>query len=211
MKKNLTEIVIIQDESGSMYQIKSDVEGGLKTFLDAQRKEKGECKITFYSFSDKATIKHNHVDIGQIGDITINPSGNTALFDAIGQAINDIGARLSKTKEKDRPESVLIIISTDGCENASKEFTNKQVADMIKHQEDKYSWKFIYLGANQDAFATGQQYGFKGATSMTYGTDGDSILNTYKCLSMNVASFRAGAGDSSLDFSQEQRNKAVNK
>lgn len=208
MKKNLTEIIILTDRSGSMKSIQSDMEGGLKSFIEKQKEEKGECRITHYEFDDVIDLKINNVNIKDVEQITISPRGMTALFDALGKVINEVGERLSKTKEKDKPESIIVITATDGLENASKEFNSRQIAEMIKHQEIKYSWKFIYLGANQDAFAIGKAYGFQGATSLTYGTDSKSIGNTFAVLSEGVSKMRC-CSTADYSFSDSQRKSAV--
>jgi hypothetical protein len=76
--------------------------------------------------------------------------GCTALLDAVGKTILDVGHRLSRTSEDERPGKVIFVITTDGLENASREFTYEKVKGLIKHQQEKYNWEFIFLGANID-------------------------------------------------------------
>lgn len=206
MNKNLTEIVIVLDQSGSMDTIKSDMEGALKTFLQDQRKQKGECRITFYRFNSLVEKVFEDKDINSVKDITIKPSGMTALFDGIGQAVDEVGQRLAKLKERERPSKVIFTVISDGLENSSKEYNLSQIKKMIQHQESKYSWEFIYLGANQDAFAGGQNMGFKGGSSITYSASKIGIDNAAKSMSAYVCSVRSGQD---YEFSDSDRKNAV--
>ncbi len=143
MKKNLTEVVIVLDRSGSMANLKNDMENGLATFIKKQADEKGECKVSCYTFDTLIEKTIDCVDVKKCPKIALEPRGGTSLFDAIGRSVNEIGQRLSKTKEADRPELVIFLVITDGEENSSKEFRKEQINEMIKNQEDKYSWKFL--------------------------------------------------------------------
>lgn len=216
MNKNRTELVLVLDNSGSMNGIKNDVEQGLKTVLKEQSEQPGECFVSYFQFSGTAKQVFSGVNIKNVKDITIHPLGSTALFDAIGLAVNETGARLKAMKEKDRPGLVVFIIGTDGEENSSKEFNRVQIKEMIRHQESKYNWQFIYLGANQDAWQIGQQYGFSGGKSMTYTTDPNAIHASYKSTSKMLSDLRSAVsvGESALDsytFSNEDRENSAKK
>lgn len=208
MKKGKTELVVILDRSGSMSSIKSDIVGGLKTLLEKQRKEKGECYLTLYQFDDTIERIYDNVNIDNVTEIDLIPRGMTRLNDAIGTALNEVGARLAKTREKDRPESVIVVTLTDGLENASKEFDGAQIKKMVKHQEDKYSWRFIYLGANQDAVLVGKSKGFTPALSMTYNANSASVRNAFSAISDGVSTMRSCVHDA-YAFSDEQRKESV--
>lgn len=214
MNKNRTELVLVLDNSGSMAGIKNDVEQGLKTVLKEQAAQPGECFVSYFQFSGTAKQVFSGVNIKDVKDISIHPLGSTALFDAIGMAVNETGARLKAMKEKDRPGLVVFIVGTDGEENSSKEFKGVQIKEMIQHQESKYNWQFIYLGANQDAWQMGQRYGFSSGKSMTYTTDPDSIYASYSSTSKMVSDLRSAvsAGESGLDsytFSSEDRKNSA--
>jgi len=200
-----TEIVLIIDNSGSMWNTKTDMEGGLKTFLEKQREESGVCNITQYNFSDKLKKVFENVDVNKVGEITIVPSGNTALYDAVGGAINEVGARLSKTNKKDRPDLVVLCVLTDGQENSSKEFTQNQVKEMIKHQGDKYSWQFTFLGQGLDVQNSGIQTGFSYDNSIAYSKAG--IGATTMMLSSKINSIRKGEV-TSLVYDASERAQA---
>lgn len=165
MRKELTEVVLIIDRSGSMWSCKTDVDGGVNQLIDDQRKQDGACNLTLAQFDTQHEVVYDGEDINKVDGFTLQPRGGTALLDAIGKTINSVGQRLSKTDEKDRPGLVSVVIVTDGYENASTEFTKNSIKEMIKHQEEKYGWKFSFLGADQDAFAEASQFGILNAAT----------------------------------------------
>lgn len=212
MKKNKTEIVLIVDNSGSMQSIKEDSEGGLKTFLDGQRTVIGECGVTHYRFSTTTEKIFENVPIQDVEDIKIRPTSWTALLDAVGIAIKEVGLRLENTIEEQRPELVIFLIITDGQENSSKEFTSEQINEMIKHQEEKYNWQFVYIGANHDAWQTGGQYGISLGKSMTYNTSYSGMAATYSAVN-DICSTMRTLNDKKMaalvEFTDEDRTSAV--
>lgn len=204
MNKNLTEIILILDRSASMQSIKSDMEGALKAFIQDQKTVDGECNVSLFTFDNETTTEYEAKSLSKIDDIKINPRGSTALFDAICLAVDKVGERLSKTREKDRPSKVVAAIVSDGQENASRQKTAKDVRERISHQESKYSWQFVYLGANQDAFANGQNLGFNPARSVTYSTSHKGITNSTSLLSDKIKSYRSG-DMAAISYSAEDR------
>lgn len=163
MKENLTEVIFILDRSGSMASLTNDTVGGFNSFIEQQKKEPGECYLTTILFDDQYEVLHDHVnlkDVKPLTDTEYFARGMTALLDATGRTINTIGERLAKTDESERPEQVIVVITTDGQENSSKEFTAEQIKTMVSTQENDYNWRFLFLGANIDAFAEGGNLGF---------------------------------------------------
>lgn len=152
MKKGLTEIIYVLDRSGSMRHLTGDTIGAYNSYLDEQKKADGKTIITTVLFDDKYELLFNgaQLDDAYLDHEKYYVRGMTALYDAVGKTILDVGHRLSKTPESERPEKVIFIITTDGYENASKEFTQKKVKDMIEHQTEKYNWDFLFFGANID-------------------------------------------------------------
>ena len=159
MNKNLADITIVVDKSGSMHSVRSDAEGGINSFLSDQAKQDGSANITLVEFSTDWRFVYHATPVSSSMRYTLSPSGGTALLDAVGNAINDTGRRLAAMKEKDRPGVVTFVIVTDGQENSSKEFTRAKIKEMIEHQQRVYNWKFMFLGANQDAFAEAASIG----------------------------------------------------
>jgi len=155
MKKGLTEIICVADRSGSMASICTDAIGSFNTFLEDQQAFPGECLFTYTQFDGVYEIIHSGISIQKITPLdktTYVPRGATALLDAIGKTIDAVGNRLANTPEDQRPERILFVILTDGCENASKMYTRSQIFDKITHQRDVYNWQFVFLAAGQDAF-----------------------------------------------------------
>ncbi len=168
MQNDLSDITVILDRSGSMQSIQSDAEGGLNAFISKQKEQPGRANFTLVQFDDKYEVVHSGVPIRQVPHCKLVPRGNTALLDAVGRTINEVGDRLSKTPESDRPGLVVIVILTDGLENASREFSSAKIKEMIDHQREVYKWQFTYLGANQDAFAVAAKMGIPTAGTSPY-------------------------------------------
>lgn len=193
MNKNLTEIVCVIDRSGSMHSIRSDAIGGFNSFLDSQKQEAGEAKLTLVLFNHEYEQVHNGVAIQKVkplNDATYVPAGMTALLDAVGRTIDDVGLRLSRMPEKERPSKVIMAILTDGLENASKDYTRDRIFDMIEHQRHKYNWEFVFLGANQDAIATARTLSIDAQDTVNFSATGKGIRDVYGSLSKRVSQTR---------------------
>lgn len=202
MKQNLTEIVAILDRSGSMSNLVEDTIGGFNSFIKEQKKIEGDANVTLVIFDDSYEVVYSGVDIKEVPELTDSvyfARGMTALLDAVGKTINEVGARLKNTPESERPENVLFLITTDGMENSSSEFTGSQIAEMVKHQEDKYSWEFVFLGANIDAFGVGDSYGFAGTNTMNFNATKDGVAVLYSALSTKTANVRGGVDFNSME------------
>ena len=149
MKENFIHVTFVIDNSGSMYGSVNDVVGGFNKTIEEQKNLKnGECAISLFTFNGSVTEHYLGKDINEIDVFEYHPSGMTALYDGVGQAIDKVGKWLSNMDEKDRPSKNLIVIMTDGEENSSKEYTSTQLKEMIKHQEDVYNWSFVYMGTD---------------------------------------------------------------
>lgn len=199
-KENLTEIVCIIDKSGSMDSVRKDAIGGFNSFIDVQKKVPGDATLTLILFDTIYEVCYegkNIKDVSNLDEKSYIPCGCTALLDSLGKTINSVGARLSKTLEQDRPSKVIFVILTDGEENSSKEFTKKQINDMITLQRDTYKWEFIYLAANQDAIKEASHIGIASANAFNYVGTPQGTRNIYNVISNTVSSFRA-TGDSSI-------------
>ena len=195
MKENLTELVFILDRSGSMSGLETDTIGGFNSMLEKQKKESGEAFVTTVLFDDKYELLHDRYDIKGVNLLTEKEyyvRGSTALLDAIGITINNIGKALSDTKEEDRPGKVLFVIITDGMENSSREFSYEKVKKMVEHQKSKYAWDFIFLGANIDAIKTANSFGISADMATNFVSDSAGTQLNYKIVSEVVSSFRKG-------------------
>jgi len=216
-KKNKTEVICILDRSGSMANIWPDAIGGLKTFIEDQKKDNDDTRLTFVAFDNKYTevaVDESVHDFDMNKLESIRPRASTSLYDALGKMINSVGSRLKNLNEEDRPENVIVCVLTDGYENSSCEYTADKVKEMITHQTEKYNWDFMYLGANQDAFAVGRSMGFdEKLCSNINATSSDmkaSYLGYSSAVSVRKCSSRSLRNDTSFNMSQtldEERSK----
>jgi len=194
MKKDLTELVFILDRSGSMSGLESDTIGGYNAMLEKQKKEPGEAVITTALFDDSYELLHDRINLRGIAPITDKEyyvRGSTALLDAVGKTINKIGNAQKHTAEEERAEHVLFVITTDGMENASREFNYEKVRRMIEHQKNKYGWEFLFLGANIDAVAAAESFGINRDRATNYNADSEGTLLNYEVISETVSCMRA--------------------
>jgi uncharacterized protein YegL len=193
MKENLTEIVFILDRSGSMYGLVEDTIGGFNSFIEEQKKEDGEALLTTVLFDNQCEILHDGINLKDVKILTNKEyftRGMTALLDAIGKTINSVGNRLNKTPEDEKPSKVIFVITTDGYENSSIEFTQKQIKEMIGYQTSKYNWQFIFLGANIDAVNVAESYGIRGQFASKYTADTWGTQSVYTTMSNVVRDYR---------------------
>lgn len=194
MDQDLTEIVVVADRSGSMAKLATDTIGGFNTFLDEQKKLPGKALLTYVQFDTEYEVVHNGRYIRDVPALTAEtyvPRGMTALLDAVGKTIAEVGVRLSKTPEELRPSKLIMVIITDGLENSSKEYELAQVKKMIEHQQTKYRWEFCYLGANQDAFLVGAGMGIAAMDSHNYVHDSYGVRSSYSVASSRVTRARS--------------------
>jgi uncharacterized protein YegL len=211
MKKGLTDITVVLDRSGSMESTRTDAIGGFNAFVQSQKEVKGEATLTLVQFDDHYNVDYSGQYIKTVANLTMEtfqPRGSTALHDAIGRTINTVGARLAATVESKRPEKVVILVITDGGENASREFDAVKVAEMIKHQQDKYSWEFVFVGANQDAVLTAKNLGINMNNAMTYANNGMGTTRAYASLAANMTAYRTGSA-SGMSFSSADKDAQV--
>src|SRR6266550_3965782 len=176
MKRNAhySEIAFVLDRSGSMKSCQQAAIEGFNQFLADQQKTVGLAKLTLVLFDDEYLVAVSSVpaqEVVPLTDDTYQPRGCTALLDAIGQTVDDLGLRLAALAEKDRPEQVIVAILSDGLENASQRFNWKEIAGKIKHQTDTYKWIFLFLGANQDAIATASNLSIASNNAANYVAD----------------------------------------
>lgn len=194
MKRGLTELVFILDRSGSMSGLESDTIGGYNAMLEKQKKEQGEAVITTVLFDDRYELLHDRINLRGIEPITEKEyyvRGSTALLDAVGRTIGKIGNVQKHTAEDERAENVMFIITTDGMENASREYSYEKVRRMIEHQKSKYGWEFIFLGANIDAVDTAECFGIGQNRAVNYNADSEGTLLNYEVMSETVSCLRA--------------------
>ncbi|WLR54413.1 vWA domain-containing protein [Mesobacillus subterraneus] len=188
MKNNLTEIIFLLDRSGSMAGLENDTVGGFNAFVKKQSELDGETILTTVLFDDEYEVLWNGIDAreAKLTEDEYYVRGMTALLDAVGKTILDVGYRLAKTKEDRRPGKVIFVITTDGLENASSEFTYGKVKELIQHQQEKYSWEFIFMGANIDVAKEADSLGINIENSFKFEASEKGIENMYEKVSESI-------------------------
>lgn len=155
---------------------------------------------------------HDHAAIGKVKDITNKEyfaRGMTGLLDAIGKTINHVGNRHKNALDSEVPEKTMVVIITDGYENASREFTLTQVKQMIERQKERFGWEFLFLGANIDAVSTAAGFGISADRAVTYEADSVGTRVNFNAVNETVSCIRASmpmSADWKRDI-EEYRNK----
>lgn len=206
--QDLVHYVMIIDRSGSMQSIKDDTNGGIRDFIDTQLKgvDKNKRTISLFQFDTEHDCVHDFELLEKAKAYKLEPRGGTALLDAIGYAITSVGGKLKDTPEDERPGQVMVVIATDGRENSSREYTKRaDIRKMIEHQQDKYGWRFTYIGANQDSFAEAGSLGIPLAGIMDY-----DMRNARVGWNITATATAEGtAPTSKIFYTNEQREEAV--
>ena len=193
MNNSLTEIVFVLDRSGSMEAMVEPAISGFNRLLREQQQVPGHARFTLVLFDDQYELPFHSVPIAEVVELdteTFVPRGSTALLDAIGRTIDDLGKKLAATPENDRPNQVIIAILTDGEENASRRYSWADVAKRIRHQTEKYQWQFMFLGANQDAIATAGRMNIHAANTTNFAMNEHSYTSSKGALSRKMSAVR---------------------
>ena len=199
MKANFIHVCFVVDSSGSMALSIDDVKGGFKKIIEEQKANtEGECAVSYFDFNSTVTEVYRGKDVKEINsELNYTPFGMTALMDGVGIAIDTIGKWLNSMPEDEKPEQNMIVIITDGGENFSKEYSANRVREMIKHQQDKYSWNFVYLGADLNNVKDAIDLGIATRGVTTKSTLGKS----YDIINSSISLYRntSGTKDQKLD------------
>lgn len=196
MKKGLTEVVFILDRSGSMSGLEGDTIGGFNSMIEKQKKEEGEALVSTILFDNYSEVLHDRVEVSKIEPLTdrdYTVRGCTALLDAIGGAIHHIGNVHKYARNEDVPEHTIFIITTDGMENASHQYSREKIKVMIERQKTKYGWEFLFLGANIDAIETARSYGIDQDRAVEYNCDSVGTGLNFEAMSDAITTMRCSA------------------
>lgn len=191
MRKGLTEIIFILDRSGSMSGLESDTIGGFNSLIEKQKEEGSEACITTVLFDDKIELLHDRNNLAELGPMTEKDyfvRGSTALLDAVGETVHRLETIYQYARDEDIPEKTMVVITTDGMENASRRYSYSEVSQMVKLSQEKRGWEYIFLGANLDAAETACRIGIRRDHAANYTYDGKGIQCCYDSVSMAVKS-----------------------
>lgn len=213
IKNGITEMVFIIDRSGSMAGMEEDTIGGFNAMIEKQKKLDGKCYVSTVLFSNRSSVLHDRVDIQKIEPMTereYSVGGGTALLDAIGGAIHHIGNVHKYARNEDVPEHTIFVITTDGMENASCEYDSERVKQMIRHQEERYGWEFLFVAANIDAVETARNIGIRRERAANYKQTREGIHKVYEAVEYAMCSLRCEAplGD---EWKEKLDNQEENK
>lgn len=205
---NYRHYILIIDRSGSMQSIKADAEGGIAQFVREQKKLPGKATLSMYQFDTEHDTVHSFTPLAKVRKYTLVPRGGTALLDGVGFAITSEGVKLAKMPEDERPSKIMVVVATDGGENASVEYGKTQIWDMTTEQQNAYGWQFMYLGANQDAFAEAGGMGVRGMGTMNYAANSVGTQSAYAAASAAATRYATGAA-AGTSFTDDERAAAA--
>jgi len=163
-----TLIAALLDRSGSMQDSRELTEDGWRELINTQRSEPEYCEVTLAQFDTQYEVVYPPTAIAAVPEFVLVPRGGTALLDAAGVFITEVGDQLAALPEDQRPGKVICLIMTDGMENASHRWTWEALKALIIQQREVYGWKFIFLGADIDAVEVGERMGVDRRHAMTF-------------------------------------------
>ena len=169
------DVVFLLDRSGSMSGCEADTIGGYNSYLEKQRNNGYNTRITTVLFDHEYELLNNRKEIENVKNLTKDEyfvRGNTALLDAIGRTIDNLDRQVGSNK-------VMFVITTDGYENASKEYDKSKIKTLI---EKHSNWDFIYLGANVDSFSEGASLGIKKENISNYSKSRKGISDMFSAV-----------------------------
>lgn len=178
--------------------LEADTIGGFNSMMERQKKETdgGEALVSTILFDDKNEVLYDRLPIDKVPVMTDDDyyvRGCTALLDAVGGAIHHIGNVHKYAREEDRPEKTLFVITTDGMENASNNYSYEKVRKMVERQQKKYGWEFIFIGANIDAVGEAQRFGIRKERAVNYVHDERGTATVYASVGKAVGAMRMAA------------------
>lgn len=200
MKKDYTHISVILDRSGSMNSIKNEIIGGFNSFLEIQQKEEEEATLTLVQFDSGNPYEVIHKfrpvrEIPKLTSSTFVPRGLTPLLDAIGKGIRDINSCIKELKKEARPEKVVVVIITDGQENASREFNKEKIVKMINKKKEEKNWQFVFMSSDLDAIEDAKNFGVNSKSTLSLDKDGLSYPTIFAVLSDEIVDYRKSNKD----------------
>lgn len=202
--------IVIADRSASIGEdegFRREMEGGINQFIQDRKDDPGTATVTLHQFDIEQETVYSFRPVQDAPVYHLRPRGSTALWDAIGLVFNTEGQKLADMPEEERPEQVLVLIATDGKNNASKEYSSDEpIRAMVRHQREAYGWEVTYIGTNQDAIAVGSSVGVTARMSMDYAPSASGVRAALKATSDMAG---RGARGMSLGYTQDERAAAA--
>lgn len=205
--RDKTLIAALLDRSGSMQTSKEATEDGWRELINEQRQLPGQCEMTLAQFDTDYEVLYPPTPIADVPDLVVEPRGMTALLDAVGRFVTEVGRHLAALAEEQRPGQVICVIMTDGMENASHEWSWDAVKELITTQRTQWKWKFLFIGANIDAVEVGARMGFSAENSITY--DDSHYESTVAVMASAREMVRRTRGGEDAAFSPADREAAL--
>ncbi len=202
-----THVTFVLDSSGSMQSIRKDTIGGFNSFLQEQQTEEGEATVSLYEFDsdvDRLYRGRSIENAPKLTDGTYMPGGRTALYDALYTGITETAEFLMDGDSDWSPENVIVVVLTDGQENAS-ETSQARVRDLVTTHQDEYGWEFLFIGANQDATLSASKVGIDEDRSLNMNHSGDGAQAAYDSASERISDARSTG--STGGFNDEDRER----
>ncbi len=202
--KEQLNIRLVLDRSGSMSSCKEETVASINEYINEIQKETVEGVFTLSTFDNRSIeIPISRIPIRELttlGDDILMPRGGTPLYDAIGIAVHDLSTFTHTGNEK----KVLVIV-TDGYENASREYTSDAIKQLIE-EKTKEGWLILYLGADHDAFTQSRHMGFETAKTLHY-SKRDS-RDAFKAVATRTSTLYKGSRFDKNEFLAEERTMA---
>ena len=180
------QIICILDRSGSMSSLAEDTIGGYNTFLTKQKENSGAAEVTTVLFDNEYEMITDAVNLHEIEELTSETyyaRGTTALLDAVGRTITSTLGKMEKENICPEKRRVLVMIMTDGLENASTEYSKATVKSLIEATTENYKWNYIFMGANIDSVKEASAIGIAPRHAMNYAADSKGVAKTFDRMS----------------------------
>ena len=180
------QIICILDRSGSMSNLAGDTIGGYNSFIEQQRKKSGAAEVTTVLFDDQYEKITDAVDLQAVPELTsaqYYARGTTALLDAVGRTIMDVAGKMERDGICPARRSVLVMIMTDGYENASKEYRKADVKSLIETTTNDYKWNYVFMGANIDSASEAGGIGINRRHAANYAPNRSGVRESFDRMS----------------------------
>lgn len=204
-----THVTFVLDSSGSMSAIEDDTKGGFNSFLEDQRDEAGDATVTLYDFNTNVHLVYQGYpieDAPKLDDGNYTPGGRTALHDAISTAITETAERVGALDAEHRPDNVIIVVLTDGKENAS-ETSQETVQQLVEYRREEHDWEFLFIGANQDAALTASSMGIDADRSLNMAHSGEGARAAYESTSERISQARREGATGGYDETDREKQE----